>query len=365
MRCPAAAKSLGGYGCAPRAWRSRTPKTIPRAVHPFGALGGYGSGGWNSPRTRWLADTEPPWGADWGGELADFVQMSWTEWQHALVHLLGQHSARTDERSAAAFCVVAEELPTADSCAEVKTWAALCPGKPIAAISHSPDPDQGRVRLCRELWDSCAEAERGSSVVRVVANVPRLRRYRWCHRKANPDGCAAHCGLRVGSTPTIDVPYFGHARRVRRALFDADVNRSTRVAMVASSYGHGQANNIGTAAWRRLLGGECYRTRKYARADVCSYGWPQMLGGNAKGAVVQYAKAVFCLQPPGDTMPRSGIVDAVSVGCIPVLFHPAQLDLWRWCCCCGGGGEVLWLWVGLWWLWWRLHGPCFLLFPCS
>ena len=36
---------MGGYGCAPRAWRSWTPKTIPCAVHPFGALGGNGSGG--------------------------------------------------------------------------------------------------------------------------------------------------------------------------------------------------------------------------------------------------------------------------------------------------------------------------------
>ena len=36
----------------------------------------------------------------------------------------------------------------------------------------------------------------------------------------------------------------------------------------------------------------------------------------------------FCLQPPGDTIPRAGIVDALSVGCVPVLFHPAQQALW-------------------------------------
>ena len=36
----------------------------------------------------------------------------------------------------------------------------------------------------------------------------------------------------------------------------------------------------------------------------------------------------FCLQPPGDTIPRAGIVDALSVGCVPVLFHPAQQKLW-------------------------------------
>merc|ERR1712228_142375 len=38
--------------------------------------------------------------------------------------------------------------------------------------------------------------------------------------------------------------------------------------------------------------------------------------------------SVFCLQPPGDTLPRQGIVDAITVGCIPVFFHPEQLELW-------------------------------------
>ena len=43
-----------------------------------------------------------------------------------------------------------------------------------------------------------------------------------------------------------------------------------------------------------------------------------------------YASATFCVQPPGDTMVRAAIVDAISVGCIPVLLHPAQLRLWPW-----------------------------------
>ena len=38
--------------------------------------------------------------------------------------------------------------------------------------------------------------------------------------------------------------------------------------------------------------------------------------------------STFCLQPPGDTIPRAGIVDALSVACIPVLFHRAQTTLW-------------------------------------
>ena len=39
-----------------RARRSQTPKTIPSAVHPYGALGGDGSKGGGSPCMRWLAD---------------------------------------------------------------------------------------------------------------------------------------------------------------------------------------------------------------------------------------------------------------------------------------------------------------------
>ena len=44
--------------------------------------------------------------------------------------------------------------------------------------------------------------------------------------------------------------------------------------------------------------------------------------------VRQYAGADFCLQPPGDTLPRPGVMDAISVGCVPVLFHPMQQTLW-------------------------------------
>ena len=33
-----------------------------------------------------------------------------------------------------------------------------------------------------------------------------------------------------------------------------------------------------------------------------------------------------CMQPPGDTTTRKGIFDAVSVGCIPVVFEAASLE---------------------------------------
>lgn len=43
-----------------------------------------------------------------------------------------------------------------------------------------------------------------------------------------------------------------------------------------------------------------------------------------------YSSAEFCLQPPGDTLARLGIIQSLQMGCIPVLFHKGQLGLWDW-----------------------------------
>merc|ERR1712187_304623 len=41
-------------------------------------------------------------------------------------------------------------------------------------------------------------------------------------------------------------------------------------------------------------------------------------------------QATFCLEPPGDSVSRKGIVDAIQLGCIPVLFERDQERLWPW-----------------------------------
>ena len=38
-----------------------------------------------------------------------------------------------------------------------------------------------------------------------------------------------------------------------------------------------------------------------------------------------YSRAVFCLQPPGDTATRSGIFDSIVSGCVPVLWSNETL----------------------------------------
>jgi hypothetical protein len=43
-----------------------------------------------------------------------------------------------------------------------------------------------------------------------------------------------------------------------------------------------------------------------------------------------YANATFCLMPPGDSPYRLAIIDALTMGCIPVAFHRAQTEqLWQ------------------------------------
>ena len=43
-----------------------------------------------------------------------------------------------------------------------------------------------------------------------------------------------------------------------------------------------------------------------------------------------YWHATFCLQPTGDAVSRKAVIDALLLGCIPVLFHPGQAAQWPW-----------------------------------
>jgi hypothetical protein len=43
-----------------------------------------------------------------------------------------------------------------------------------------------------------------------------------------------------------------------------------------------------------------------------------------------YARPTFCLQPGGDSPSRKGVLDAVTLGCIPVFFQEAAASLWPW-----------------------------------
>lgn len=126
------------------------------------------------------------------------------------------------------------------------------------------------------------------------------------------------------------VPYLSHARSAqaaRDALATSTQRRPLRIAYAAASWGHIDAEAHGFVAWRKALRNAC---KGEMRVDTgrCQWVWISMSGQGAEKAMQQYARADFCLQPPGDTLPRPGIMDAISVGCVPIIFHPFQATLW-------------------------------------
>ena len=58
----------------------------------------------------------------------------------------------------------------------------------------------------------------------------------------------------------------------------------------------------------------------------CAYSQPR----DPKTTAQLYWESTFCLQPGGDTITRKAIVDALLLGCIPVLFHKGQGAQWGW-----------------------------------
>ena len=89
---------------------------------------------------------------------------------------------------------------------------------------------------------------------------------------------------------------------------------------------HWEAGRLGFTAWRQALSDACSAQPRAVCTEV-SPGWGNDLLPSHR-VLSLYASATFCLQPPGDMLARSGIIDAMSAGCIPVFFHPGQLGLW-------------------------------------
>lgn len=260
-----------------------------------------------SPRTLELVQKPVAYGAWWDG-WPGFQQTHWSHLQHALVHSFASHRWRTSNASTAQACVVAS--PVRGRC---ERWNEICPGKRLIVIAAT-DADI-TLKLCHTLWSNCAQMVR-RDIVRIVGNTPRLR-----NRTKMPCGPAL--------LNTLSVPYLSHCRRINSTLFDFErTPRPVRVAMAFAIHGHKGAKNWGVLDWRTELRTACSDARR--ASNECGWVWPSMGGKNARDAVDLYRRSVFCLQPPGDSFARPGIVDAVSVGCIPVLFHQAQAELWPW-----------------------------------
>lgn len=342
-----------------------------------------------TPETMLLANVTPDFGTPWtwplsmksaagaGGGGARYSPLSAADWrplQHVIVHALARHPARCPSESDASICVVAtppqqglyyqghplrKVFSFSGGCGSVGDgWAKLCPRKPLVVIDVV-DADFRSFVLCETLWDarvpdclssswraqSAAAAAVASSsstcsqILRVVGSGPLTK-----HPKENwPRSLLAHC-------PMITVPWLSHARDVIHGLLqprrivqpigvaDAKVFgeaspppwrptavRDVRIAGAWSTWTHGFATSLGWSDWRRDLRNACARLHNLSQ---CTMLYQSAGGGRARYAVDLYARSVFCLQPPGDVVVRGAIVDAIAMGCIPVLLHRAQAKLW-------------------------------------
>jgi len=77
----------------------------------------------------------------------------------------------------------------------------------------------------------------------------------------------------------------------------------------------------------------------YMRYELLNHSrWPgipspaelSVRGAQMVDIAMTYWQSVFCLQPIGDGVSRAGIIDALLLGCIPVLLHPGQVEQWAW-----------------------------------
>ena len=282
-------------------------------------------------RTGWLAREQPRWGRPLQGMPLEgsFHMSDWHDLAHVVLYRLAHHRARTADRESATCCIIASPMgsrhPSAEERRLCRAGAAArltevgsrhCPGKPLVVIG-GPDSDGSGTALCAGLWQRgrCAKGL-ADSIVRVTGNAPGLQ-----------SEIAGH-GSR-GLCRRLVVPYLSHARSAaataqRSSQMGSAGRRSLRIAYAAASWGHVDADAHGFVAWRKALRNAC----KSMPSSQCTWVWISMSGNGAEKALQHYARADFCLQPPGDTLPRPGIIDALSVGCVPVLFHPGQAKLW-------------------------------------
>ena len=300
----------------------------------------------------WIPGVDTPKAFNIDGEAASsssgrigavFQQSHYTSLQSVLVAGLAAHPQRTLEMETASACVTVADERCCEGTANVPSLRLesdrcvaqnrVCNGKRVAVIDKTDGDEFGR--LCFSTWGCIAHA----SVFRVTGNLPLYT--------SRPPGPHDHlrgsmlpmpCGYATNDM-TLSVPYLGHARQMPSTPLATGTERDggrITVAVAFAAWGHRRAGQLGFDTWRNALKSECLRRGCMLSAAClqkkprCLYVWPQMGGGNAAQAVSAYAHATFCLQPPGDTLARAGIVDAISAGCIPVLFHSGQAYLWPW-----------------------------------
>ena len=135
----------------------------------------------------------------------------------------------------------------------------------------------------------------------------------------------------VATAPSVlEVPYGGS---VHNATFWV-TTRSRPLLTVAAFNAGGHLNRFRQRELRFALLEQCRRAGP-PHCKLVSLGgryslWTDQDGRGRLGNVLQQlGRARFSLQPAGDDPARKSIIDSLTQGCIPVLFHEAQRRLWR------------------------------------
>ncbi|KAL1521090.1 hypothetical protein AB1Y20_022644 [Prymnesium parvum] len=294
-----------------------------------------------------LASEEPPWGDTWEGRsrggkgslelqpplnLSHFQQTNWRALPHVLIHSLARHRARTKTASKACFCVVSALGPPVSDPKKARPacgmhWTRACPHSLPVVVIDNADVDYPGHPLCPALWPEVGPnalcggvgLHQPTSVVERRKHCCEKRLKRVLRVTGGPPGLNRPVHVSC-DTHTLTVPWLGHAR-VAPALVTR--RRGVRIAVAMGVVGHFQANRLGFTPWRMAIRNACLPTVN------CSRAWVTQAGSNARMAVELYSQSVFCLQPPGDTLGRTAIAEAVAAGCIPVFFHPLQQELFQ------------------------------------
>ena len=104
-----------------------------------------------------------------------------------------------------------------------------------------------------------------------------------------------------------------------------------RRSLVAACFGHQAGKRTAAQAVPRLrarLAADCAALPNECTNGTDSTYMAAVTASALERTLRAYWDATFCLQPPGDDLMRKGIVDALLLGCIPVLFHPGQRQQW-------------------------------------
>ncbi|CEL93738.1 unnamed protein product [Vitrella brassicaformis CCMP3155] len=124
----------------------------------------------------------------------------------------------------------------------------------------------------------------------------------------------------------LPLPWQDHSNRSRWVAFASGLHKDSKQPW------RGVAVRL-----RRMLRDQC---EEAASGDCVMEAYDREADGSEGGEVKRpfdahrvieaYRSSVFCLNPPGDSPSRKAIADSILLGCIPVLFHPDQLQLWPW-----------------------------------